>query len=92
MVTFAVFYGMRYGGILITTPLACAEYWGVQNLVTLMALPTLAFISGAASSATISGTMYDSTGSFFNGIMFAGSIFVVMFFVLCSKRHQIERM
>lgn len=90
MIAFGVFFGIGYGGVLVMPTVLSAEYWGVEKLGVTMSLPTLALTPGAAASATISGAIFDSTGSFYDaivyaGVMFAASFIVSLFFTLPKK-------
>jgi MFS family permease len=61
---FAVMFGLSYGGFTLLLPVVTAELFGLASLGIIIGAITFMTTLGDAVGAPVSGTIFDTTGSY----------------------------
>jgi MFS family permease len=63
-------FGLGFGGVFNAPPLIAFEYFGTENVGTILGWFMLCFGAGASTGAFVSGLIYDRTGSYSSSFAF----------------------
>ncbi|MBZ5697461.1 MAG: MFS transporter [Acidobacteriia bacterium] len=77
-------FGLGFGGVFNAPPLIAFEYFGIDDVGTILGWFMLCFGAGTSTGALVSGLIYDRTGSYFSSFAFDLAMAAAAFFLLLA--------
>ena len=77
-------FGLGFGGVFNAPPLIAFEYFGIEDVGTILGWLMLCFGAGTSSGALVSGLIYDRAGSYLSSYAFDLAVAAAAFVLLLA--------